>query len=325
MTRLRVALAASGAAVIAGSAVASVSPAAETVAVTRGLYAYVVSPNGAYTDVTQLRAADRTAIVNRRIAGRFGLPAVPGEAGREGLSRDGGTLVAAERPRNGATRFAVFDARRLRLRRVVALRGAFGYDAMSPDGSTLYVIHYLSRDRTHYAVQAMTTAAAKPSLTTVVEKGEPGEKMGGLPISRATSPDGRWVYTLYDGAGKTPFVHALATADRFTVCIDVHRIAGRSDLTSLHLKLSPDARTLNITDKTGRPLALVDTQSYQATKAPTAAAAPAPQKRRPATETKGTNTQAITAIAVASALVLTAAATTTRRRRHSRRRRAEQA
>jgi hypothetical protein len=133
----------------------------------------------------------------------------------------------AERPRKGATRFALLDATRLKLRRVVALRGAFSYDTMSPDASTLYVIHYLSRDRTHDAVQAMSTSAAKPRLTTLVEKGEPGEQMSGLPISRATSPDGGWVYTLYDGAGKTPFVHALATVDRFTVCIDVDAKAQR--------------------------------------------------------------------------------------------------
>jgi hypothetical protein len=316
MTPLRLALAASGAALLAGSAVASASPGAGSVAVTRGLYTYVVSPAGVHTDVTQLRAADQTTILNRRIAGHFELPAVPGVAGREGLSRDGGTLVVVERPRNGATRFTVFDATRLKLRRVVALRGAFSYDAMSPDASTLYVIHYLSRDRTHYAVQAMSTSAAKPSLTTVVEKGEPGERMGGLPISRATSPDGAWVYTLYDGAGKTPFVHALATVDRFTVCIDVHPIAGRTDLASLHLRLSPDAQTLNVTDETRNPLALVNTKSFEVSKPPATATA-APQKQT-ATENKGTNAPLITALALGAALVLTAATALARQARKER-------
>ena len=46
-----------------------------------------------------------------------------------------------------------------------------------------------------------------------------GEKMGGSPLTRATSLDGRWAYTLYDGAGRTPFVHApspaAGTANRF--------------------------------------------------------------------------------------------------------------
>jgi hypothetical protein len=182
------------------------------------------------------------------------------------------------------------------------------------------VIHYLSHDRTHYAVQAMSTSAAKAKLTTVVEKGEPGERMSGLPISRATTSNGGWVYTLYDGAGKTPFVHALATVDRFTICIDIHAIAGRTDLTSLHLKLSPDARTLNITDTTGKPLALVSTASYQATKARvTPAPAAAATAAAAAAETKDTNVPTITATAlVAAALVLAAATALTRRARKAR-------
>jgi hypothetical protein len=299
MTPLRLALA------LAASA-APASP----VAVTGHPYAYIASPAGAYTDVTQVLAANRIPISNWRIGGRFELAAAPGATGREGLSRDGATLVVVERPRNGATRFALFDARRLKLRRVVALRGTFGYDAMSPDASTLYVIHYLSRDRTHYAVQAMSTSAAKPKLATVVEKGEPGERMSGLPISRATSADGSWVYTLYDGAGKTPFVHALATVDRFTVCIDVHEIAGRPDLASLRLRLSPDAGTVTVTNGKAQPLALINTKSFQVSKP----AAPTPRKE-PAAESAGTSTPRTIAITVAAAVILAAAAAATRHTR----------
>ena len=46
----------------------------------------------------------------------------------------------------------------------------------------------------------------------VVDPRETDEKMRGNPISRALSPDGRWAYTLYDGGGGTPFVHALDTS-----------------------------------------------------------------------------------------------------------------
>ena len=45
--------------------------------------------------------------------------------------------------------------------------------------------------------------------------------MRGQPLTRATSPDGRWAYTLYDGAGKEPFIHALDTSTRSARCIDL--------------------------------------------------------------------------------------------------------
>ena len=46
--------------------------------------------------------------------------------------------------------------------------------------------------------------------------------MSGLPMSRAPrAASGRWAYTLYDGAGEHPFVHALDTEQRTAVCIDL--------------------------------------------------------------------------------------------------------
>ena len=48
----------------------------------------------------------------------------------------------------------------------------------------------------------------------------PDEKMGGLPLSRTMSADGRWAYTLYTG-GEETFVHALDTLKGQARCIDV--------------------------------------------------------------------------------------------------------
>jgi hypothetical protein len=68
-----------------------------------------------------------------------------------------------------------------------------------------------------------------------VDPREPDEDMRGYPITRASSPDGRWAYTLYDGAGKHPFVHALDTQGRTAACIDLDGLAGRDDLYELRL------------------------------------------------------------------------------------------
>jgi len=54
----------------------------------------------------------------------------------------------------------------------------------------------------------------------VVDPREPDEQMGGLAMTREMSRDGRWAYTLYEGA-EHPFVHALLTDNRISVCIDL--------------------------------------------------------------------------------------------------------
>jgi hypothetical protein len=69
--------------------------------------------------------------------------------------------------------------------------------------------------------------------------------MRGNPLTRTTSPGGRWAYTLYDGAGGTPFVHALDTSRRTAHCIDLPALRGSNDLWSLRFHLDrtdPDAR-----------------------------------------------------------------------------------
>ena len=85
--------------------------------------------------------------------------------------------------------------------------------------------------------------------------------MRGLPITRAASPDGRWHYTLYDGAGAHPFIHALDTVGRNAVCIDLHGIAGRQDLYDLRLGLR-GRRGLAVL-AAGEPLALVDRATFR--------------------------------------------------------------
>jgi hypothetical protein len=210
-------------------------------------------------------------------SGNFQMPVVAGDRAA-GLSADGSTAVLAENPASGRTRFAVIDRRDRRLDRVITLRGNFGFDATSPDGSKLFVIRYLSADRRRYAVQSLSTSDADPSLRTVVEKGEPGEKMAGLPVSRVSSGDGGWVYTLYDGAEGEPFIHALDTDDQFTVCIDLDALKGRHDLAALRMSLDDDGQTIVIADARRTPLLNVKTGSFDVTEV-------AQPNRRPVTNT----------------------------------------
>jgi hypothetical protein len=42
-----------------------------------------------------------------------------------------------------------------------------------------------------------------------------------MPVSRATSANGRWVFTFYQQSDTYPFVHALDTVRRTAVCIGI--------------------------------------------------------------------------------------------------------
>ena len=103
----------------------------------------------------------------------------------------------------------------------------------------------------------------------IVDPDEAAEPMRGYPITRATSPDGRLAYTLYDGAGEHPFIHALDTMGRTAVCIDLHGLMGRDDLYDLRLAVSEDGSMLEVRDGS--------TPSPSSTHAPTRSESP----RRP--------------------------------------------
>src|SRR5205807_3341954 len=76
--------------------------------------------------------------------GSYGIPLVTfgGETG--GLSRDGMDLVLATWPGFATTRFLLVDAHTFQVRARVLLHGSFSFDAISPDGSLMYLIQYLS-------------------------------------------------------------------------------------------------------------------------------------------------------------------------------------
>ena len=269
----------------------------------------MVAPGPATTVVTKIRGSDRTALATQRLAGQFEIPAVAGV--QSGLSNDGRTLVLGGHPAAHVSRLVLLDTRSLRVRRTLTLHGTYSFDAMSPDASTLYVLRFLNQDGTHYAVQALDLTDSQPVPKTVVEKGEPGENMSGQALTRTMSPDNGWVYTLYDGAGKAPFVHALSTVDKFTVCIDLDGLEGRSDLEALDLSLRPGSHRLAVTSA-GTPLALIDTGTFEVTTPPAAATTkptPRPQTAKEEAPSSGVPWLPLAAIALALTGALAAAKT----------------
>jgi hypothetical protein len=209
---------------------------------------------------------------SRSVDGRFAVPAVTLDGDPGGLSADARTLVLVDRGptvTRGPTQVLILDARSLGIRQRLTFRGAFTFDAISPDGSTIYFIQYLSpRDQTQYAVRAYDVAAGRMVPTPIVDPDEHAGEMRGYPLRRITSSDGRWAYTLYDGgADGAPFVHALDTVDGRAVCVDLDGFVTQRQLRDVHMTMSASGPELTVgTTKT--PAAVIDPDTLQASAPP---------------------------------------------------------
>jgi hypothetical protein len=274
-----------------------------------GIDARPLSTPGGKVEYTTKRAGPDTLLVERAryggplrrrtLSGSLSVPAVAYDGSPSGLSADGRTLVLISPrtrfPRRRTT-FAIVDARRLAVRRLVHLKGDFSFDALSPGGRVMYLIQYSARDFSDYAVRAYDLRARRLFPDPVVDPREAGEPMTGAPVTRVASAGGRWAYTLYDNS-EHPFVHALDTARRTAVCIDLDAVRG--GMWGAKLQLS--GRTLTVVGGRGRVLATIDTRTHRLVAAPEPAAEDAATSWLP--------------IALPTAALLLLGAAVTRRRR----------
>ncbi len=233
-----------------------------------------------------------------QLDGDYDVPAVAYDGTGGGLSADGKTLVLGSFAFDSpvyppkTTRLTLLDTdlrpqRHLRagqrrppsVFRSVELRGHFAFDAISPDGSTIYLIHHFPHLSgpsyiTHYEVRAYDVESRRLLPEPIVDPEEPEERMEGLPLTRAMSPDGRWAYTLYDGNGKEPFIHALDTVGGRAVCIDLPQLTElpRRFYYLLQLQMREGGHQLVLLrqrpgPKPTRALLSVDTRSFEVQRA----------------------------------------------------------
>jgi hypothetical protein len=229
---------------------------------------YLTVTLGGRTAVLSQNASSGVVRNRSNLRGRFGIPLVAYDSTAGGLSHDGRTLVLI-RPRTRfprtETTLAVLSAPRLHVLKMVKLRGDFSYDALSPDGRALFLINYLSaNDPTKYRVRVYDLAKGRLDPKAIVDPRESPDEMNGLPMARVTSPDGRWAYTLYDGAGGEPFIHALDTRDRKAVCIDLHGAAFAAGPNGFDLRMTIAAggRRLDVR-RMSAIVGTVDTASFR--------------------------------------------------------------
>jgi len=162
----------------------------------------------------------------------------------------------------------------------IRLDGDFSFDALSPDGETMYLIEYTDpRDPGAYQVRSFDLAAGELDPQPILDSEESPDEMRGLPQTRATSNDERWEYTLYDGGGNHPFIHALDVVEGTTVCIDlpIHP----EDTYGAELATSEDDASVELTSRKDDLLTVVDTATFEASE-PDASAETEPASAEPA-------------------------------------------
>jgi hypothetical protein len=241
---------------------------AQTVRAPTGDLRYTAARAGESTRVRMVRP-DGVAS-SATFAGAWGIPAVTSNGLGGGLSPDGRLLVLSEPPTyeglRAQSRFLVLSAPALTRVASVDVPGEFGFDAISPDRRTLFLIqHVSSRDLVRYVVRAYDLRAGRLLPGAIVDKREPAEVMRGYPVARAVSPGGTWVYTLYTrtAPGVRPFVHALNAARRSAFCIDLDAWPAGENLWNAHLQLANGNRKLLVKAQGGTTFAAIDTRTLR--------------------------------------------------------------
>jgi hypothetical protein len=216
-------------------------------------YVAVTTFRGQNTDLVEVSTRDGSVGPALRLSGAWGLPYTP--AGAEGLSHDGRMLVlgSAGVGLSSPSRFLVVNPRQMKVVRTISLDGYFSYDALSPDASTLYLIQYThgsSQDTSHYIVRAYDMQTDRLTPGKIADRTDHETAMAGYAMTRTTSPNGRWVYTLYRKPSGEPFVHALDTVRGVAYCIDLPK---NNALYNIVLSLRNHDRTLAAYWRSGRP------------------------------------------------------------------------
>jgi hypothetical protein len=267
---------------------------------------FAAMPGALGTVVTEEPAAGGTTRRSRPIPGRFGIPGVAYDGSREQVPATSATLVlaaptAARLPRR--SRFVVVSTRDLRVLCRFTLAGAFAFDALSPDGGTLYLTQHTSASHiTRYRVRAYDLSAGRLLPGVIADRSTGEWRMDGIPATRLLTAGGGWAYTLYQGGSDGAFVHVLDTRTRTAHCIDLPGMRNRNVM-AMRLRLAGGGTRLLVRSG-ARTVAAIDTRSFRLV--PAVAATPRTGSSSSSTLVIGVAAAAILLVAAAAAARLRA-------------------
>jgi YVTN family beta-propeller protein len=164
--------------------------------------------------------------------------------------------------------FAIVDTSLVRLAAFAEVPGPFTYDAISDDGTSLYVTERITPEAARqlpgvnaaygYRVRVYDVPAGKMSETLVVDvklaaatDANNAETridgiMSGIYQSSVPSRDGRWNFSFYYNPSRGPFIHVLHLDSRSAFCIlDLPLVSGGLEKRlGWSLALTPSGKTL---------------------------------------------------------------------------------
>jgi hypothetical protein len=225
---------------------------------------YVAAPAGSHTTLLAIQTKSGLVSGSADLLGSYGIPVLTfnGQAD-EGLSHDGRTLVLGDTQQLAQSHFLVYDTKTLRMKDGIVLKGTFGYDALSPDASRLYLIQRpSSTDYQHYIVRAYDLRTNRLLPGRIADRTQKSWVMQGSAMTRTTSADGRWVYTLYYNPGGYPFIHALDTVRGVAHCVGLPATASEQNGLG-NVVLALHGKRLAVHWRSGRPWLNVDLMSWR--------------------------------------------------------------
>ena len=169
------------------------------------------------------------------------------------------------RPYSLRTTFAVVDTKTMQSVRRIELPGHWAFDALSPNGKTIYALQYGAPGSGHYEVRAIDAVTGKVVPGAIVDQREPDEDMLGSPMTRTWSANHAWAYTLYAKPNGTAFVHGLDTSNRKAVCLDLPWKGLGDSISRVRLQVSNDGGTLLLRQPGLGRLAAIDLRSFHVT------------------------------------------------------------
>lgn len=213
---------------------------------------YVATPNGAQTTIAILDTRTGTNVRSFSFSGRYATDSYG--YGMATLTPDGHWLALRQvgQTEGEQSTIALVDTQAGKVGRTIQLSGDFAIDALSPDGSVLYLLQNLHDVQHHYYVRAFDIGVGKLLDQIIVDKSEIDHpQMQGSAVARRMGNNGAEAFTLYvDPVRNTAFVHILpldtsGNITPFARCVDDLPASTSADLLRGYtLALSSDGATL---------------------------------------------------------------------------------
>jgi hypothetical protein len=213
---------------------------------------YHTAPSSDHTTITLYDTRNGASIRAFDISGAY-TTATAGFADAV-LSPDGRWLaLRSQKPPSGQSQFALVDTNAGKPVKEFTLKGDFELDALSPEGTMVYLIERTNDAAHHYYIRAYDATFTQLLDGYVADKRELEDpQMTGYAVARQVDPNGKRAYTLYvDPANNHAFIHVLPLFNAsdvngpiFARCLDLQTRENGALARYYTLALSADGKTL---------------------------------------------------------------------------------